>query len=230
MIRPIWSLALPVLLLAGCSASNTGPNVVSGQQAYDLIPPPSFAGEAKDYVIGPLDVIDISVFNEPEVSSKGIPVDASGNVSLPLIGRVRASGLTSVELAEELQRRYGARFYVDPQVTVVVASSVSQRVTVQGEVTEPGIYDVRGTTTLLDAISLAKGESENAALREVLVIRNAAGKRSVAMFDIARIRRGDDPDPVLLGKDVVVVGHSNSKQVWHDLLRAAPLLNVFTQF
>ena len=91
-------------------------------------------------------------------------------MALPLIGRVRASGLTATELAASLRERYG-RYYVDPQVTVIVTSSVSQRVTVQGEVEEPGIYDVRGGTTLLDAIAMAKGETDTAALREVITMQ-----------------------------------------------------------
>ena len=229
MMRPSRLVLVCLLLATGCTPSLRGAAVHEGEAAYSMIPPPTSETAAFDYVIGPLDTIDINVFNEPEISSKGVPVDAAGNLALPLIGRVRATGMTSTGLADNLRDLY-SRYYVDPQITVIVTSSVSQRVTVQGEVKEPGIYDVRGATTLLDAIALAKGEDENAALREVLVIRNISGKRTAAMFDLYRIRRGDDPDPAILGRDVIVVGHSNSKQAWHDMLRAAPLLNVFTQF
>lgn len=229
MKRPSRVVLVCLLLATGCTPSLRGPNVRVGEEAYALIPPPTPENAALDYVIGPLDTIDINVFNEPEISSKGVPVDAVGNLALPLIGRVRASGMTATSLADMLRDRYG-RYYVDPQITVIVTSSVSQRVTVQGQVEEPGLYDVRGGTTLLDAIALAKGEAEDAALREVLIIRVIEGKRMAAMFDLHRIRRGDDPDPAILGKDVIIVGHSNTKQAWHDVLRAAPLLNVFTQF
>lgn len=229
MKRPTLGVLVCLLLTTGCAESLRGPSVRTGTEAYSLIPPQNAGTAALDYVIGPLDTIDITVFNEPEISSKGVPVDASGSLALPLIGRVRAAGMTATSLADGLRDKYG-RYYVDPQVTVIVTSSVSQRVTVQGQVKEPGIYDVRGATTLLDAIALASGESEDAALREVLVIRNIQGERMAALFDLNRIRRGDDPDPAIQGKDVIVVGHSNVKQAWHDVLRAAPLLNVFTQF
>lgn len=230
MMRPSRVVLVCLLLAtAGCAASLRGPNVRMGEDAYSVIPPPSPETAAMDYSIGPLDTLDINVFNEPEITSKGVPVDAVGNLALPLIGRVRASGMTATALADMLRDRYG-RYYVDPQITVIVTSSVSQRVTVQGQVEEPGLYDVRGGTTLLDAIALAKGETEVAALREVLILRTVDGKRMAAMFDLNRIRRGDDPDPAILGKDVIVVGHSNVKQAWQDTLRAAPLLNVFTQF
>ncbi len=200
-----------------------------GGEAYTLMPPPAAETAAVDYRIGPLDTLDITVFDEPEISSKGTPVDAAGNLSLPLIGQVRAAGLSASALADVLHDRY-SRYYVNPRTTVSVASAVSQRVTVQGQVGEPGIYDMRGGTTLLDAIALAKGETENAALREILIIRQVEGQRTAALFDLNRIRRGEDPDPAIRARDVVVVGHSNVKQVWHDTLRAAPLLNVFTQF
>ncbi len=229
MMRPSRTVLVCLLLATGCAPSLRGTNVRTGEDAYKLIPPPSPETAAMDYVIGPLDVIAINVFNEPEVSSAGIPVDAVGNLALPLIGRIRASGLTATQLADTLRSGYG-RYYVDPQVTVIVTSSVSQRVTVQGQVKKAGLYDVRGGTTLLDAIALAEGESEDAKLQEVLIIRTIDGQRSAAMFDLNRIRRGDDPDPAILGKDVIVVGHSNVKQAWHDTLRAAPLLNIFTAF
>jgi polysaccharide export outer membrane protein len=229
MMRPSLGVLVCLLLATGCTPSLRGPAVRTGEDAYALIPPPTPETAAMDYIIGPLDTIDITVFNEPEISSKGIPVDAAGNMALPLVGRVRATGLTATGLAETLRDRYG-RYYVDPQVTVIVTSSVSQRVTVQGEVQEPGIYDVRGATTLLDALALAKGETENAALREVVVLRRIDGKRMAAMFDVNRIRRGEDSDPAVMGRDVIVVGLSNSKKAWHDVLRAAPLLNIFTQF
>lgn len=229
MMRPSLGVLVCLLLATGCTPSLRGPQVRTGDEAYSLIPPPTPESAAFDYVIGPLDTLDITVFNEPEITSRGMPVDAAGNLALPLIGRVRATGMTAPALADALRDLYG-RYYVDPQVTVIVTSSVSQRVTVQGEVEEPGIYDVRGGSTLLDAVAQAKGETENAALREVVIIRNIQGKRMVALFDLNRIRRGDDPDPAVLGKDVIVVGLSNSKQVWHDVLRAAPLLNIFTQF
>jgi polysaccharide export outer membrane protein len=230
-------LALPVSIsvvlvgaLVGCSGPNIGDNVRVGTAAYGIIPAPAGEPVVQDYRIGPLDTVDITVFQEADISSRGALVDAAGDISMPLVGRVRAAGRTPTELAEDLRGKLAERFYQNPQVTVAVSSSVSQRVTVQGQVTEPGIYQISGATTLLDTISLAKGETENAALGQVLIIRYIGGERMAAAFDIARIRRGDDKDPAILARDTIVVGHSNGKQIWHDLLRAAPLLNVFTQF
>lgn len=229
MVRPIWCVAVGALALTGCTPSYVSPQVRTGKAASDLIPAPTADQVGDEYVIGPRDTLNISVFNEPEISGQGVPVDAVGNVALPLIGPVHVSGMTTTQVSAKLQQLYD-RFYVKPQITVLVTSSVSQRVTVQGDVMEPGVYDFRGTYTLLDAIALAKGESQNAKLREVIIIRQIGGKRMAAAFDLTRIRSGIDPDPAVLGRDVIIVGHSNTKQAWNDLLKAAPLLNVFAQF
>ena len=230
MRREWFGLVMLCALLGACASTNVGPNIRAGAAAYALIPAPEGGPAAQNYRIGPLDIVEISIFQEPDISSKGILVDAAGNVSMPLIGRVQAAGLTTTELADFLAAKLAERFYVNPQVTVAVSSSVAQRVTVQGEVSEPGIYPLQGPTTLLDAVALAKGETENAALRQTVVIRYIDGKRMGAVFDLQRIRRGDDKDPAVLARDVIIVGHSASKKAWHDVLRAAPLLNVFAQF
>lgn len=230
MGRSLIGLVLLGSVVGACSNSNVGPNIRAGTAAYDIMPAPAGGPTAQTYRIGPLDTVEISVFQEPDISSKGILVDAAGNISMPLIGRVQAAGRTTTELADFLAAKLAERFYVDPQVTVAVSSSVAQRVTVEGEVTEPGIYAIQGPTTLLDTVALAKGETENAALRQVVVVRYIEGKRMGAVFDLQGIRRGDNLDPAVLPRDVIVVGHSAAKKAFHDVLRAAPLLNVFAQF
>jgi polysaccharide biosynthesis/export protein len=216
---------LPILISA-CAGPNVSRSVPRGGAAYAIMP--SYVGKAisNDYKIGPLDTLDITVFQEPDLSVKAIPVDASGKISMPLISGIQAAGRTTDELARELRQRL-LQYYVHPDVTVVVASSVSQRVTVEGQVEQPGIYDIKGPTTLLNAVALAHGETRSAALREVVVFRIIDSRRAVAVFDLGRIRRGDDPDPEILGNDVVIVGYSNSKGLWRDLLQTAPLLNAF---
>jgi len=204
--------------------------MAEGTRAYSVVPAAAGDGSIPEYRIGPADALDITVFQEADISAKNVPVDASGDISMPLIGRIHAAGQTTVQFAESVARKLGERYYVNPQVTVSVASSVSQRITVQGQVTEPGIYPMRGPTTLLDAVSMAKGETENAALQKVAVVRIQNGKRFGAIFNLDRIRNGMDPDPQLIPRDVVIVGHSFGKSLWHDILRAAPLLNVFTRF
>ncbi|HEY8591342.1 MAG TPA: polysaccharide biosynthesis/export family protein [Sphingomicrobium sp.] len=224
----VAAIACP--LTACASTPPLSPTITGGSEAYSLIPPATaFGAGVADYRIGPLDKIDVTVFQEPEISSKAIEVDASGRIALPLIGTVEAKGRTASQLSSELERLFGAKYLRNPQVTVTVASSVSQKVSVQGEVVEPGVYPITGPTTLLDVLALAKGETEVAKLNQVVVFRNVNGARMGAVFDVASIRRGLAADPVIQGNDTVVVGYSAASRVWQNVVRAAPLLNVFTR-
>lgn len=234
MIHPGDSmrLSLPILtaaILSGCASSNQlGAGLSAGPAAYAVVPAgQSATSAAADYRIGSLDTLDVTVFQEPELSTKGIQVDASGRIALPLIGSVDVKGKTASQLARELELLFGAKYLKEPQVTVTVASSVSQKVSVQGEVTEPGVYPLTGPTTLLDVISMAKGETEVATLDQVVVFRDVDGQRMGAVFDVASIRRGEAADPVIQGNDLVVVGYSAARRFWRNVLTAAPLFNVF---
>jgi polysaccharide export outer membrane protein len=177
-----------------------------------------------DYVIGPLDVLTITVFREPDLSLDEVPVDASGSIIFPLVGQISVAGKTSTEVTSLIRDRLGERFLVDPQVSVNIKSSVSQKVTVEGQVTEPGVFELQGQTSLLQALAMAKGPTRVAKLSEVVVFREQAGKRYAAMFDVSAIRRGEAADPQILGNDTVVVGLSQSKSLLRDFLATAPLL------
>jgi polysaccharide biosynthesis/export protein len=227
-----WLLVPILLMMAACmSTPPLSPSIRSGSSAYALMPAAATTETPlADYKIGPLDTLDVTVFQEPDLSVKAMEVDASGLIALPLIGSVEAKGKTASQLAGELEQMFGAKYLKNPEVTVTVASSVSQKVSVQGEVSQPGIYQLTGPTTLLDVLSLAKGETEAAKLDQVVVFRNIKGERMGAVFDVASIRRGEAADPVIQGNDLVVVGYSAASRFWQNIVHAAPLLGVFTRF
>jgi polysaccharide export outer membrane protein len=223
---------LVCLLMTGCVASNVGPTTLRGSDAYAAMPAHQASSPLQDYVIGPLDTLNVTVFQEPDLSIQGLVVDASGGISLPLIGRIEAVGHTATELSRLIESGLSERHYLRrPQVTVIVATSVSQRVTVQGQVTQPGVYPLRGPTTLLDAVALAQGETRTAQTSQVVVIRYQNGQRMAAAFDLTKIRRGELGDPAILGNDIVIVGYSNAYGLYHDLLQSlVPLVAVFRLF
>lgn len=225
-------LVLPLLLAAAssCASQPMGGNLPSGGMAYQVIPPTVSNVAAETYRIGPLDALDITVLQEPDLSPKAAPVDASGNVNLPMIGDVMASGKTANQLASEIASRYGARYLRDPQVSVVVAKAVAQKVAVQGEVAQPGVYPIEGPTTLLGALSMAKGETQLAALNDVVVFRTVDGQRRGAVFDIRQIRSGQQPDPQIRSNDMIIVGYSGSRRMWRDVVNSMPILNIFRPF
>lgn len=221
--------ALFAMALAGCAANPSTTNLPSGSAAYSVIPAasPSLQTDVAEYRIGPLDTLDVSVYGEPDLSAKALQVDAAGRIALPLIGTIDAKGKTPAELSTEVERLLGGRYLRNPQVAVAVAASVSQKVSVEGEVSEPGVYPMTGPTTLLGVIAMAKGETDLATLREVVVFRTIKGERMGAVFDVASIRRGQAADPVMQGNDLVVVGYSAAKRFWKNVVSAAPMFSIF---
>jgi polysaccharide biosynthesis/export protein len=218
-----------MMVLAGCAtgASLSGANIPSGAAAYTALPAVPTTG---DYRIAPYDTLSINVFQEPDLSTPAnspLQVDARGNINMPLVGAIPAAGKTTTELSAAIAASLAGRYLRSPQVAVAVASSAPEKITVQGQVNQAGVFDIRGATSLLQAISLARGETKLAATNEVAVFRTINGQRMGAMFDVDQIRRGAAPDPALSPGDVVIVGHSRSKEAWQNVLAANPLSGVF---
>ncbi len=216
-----FCMAAP-LLLGACATPGTLP---TGEAAYAVIPEVTRSTGPDLYQIGPLDVLKISVFQEPDLSLEEAPVDAGGNIVFPLIGQVRAAGKTSIQLGEDIAERLEARYLVDPQVNVIVSRSASQKITVEGAVKSPGVFEIEGPTSLLQAIALSQGPTETARLGEIIIFREKEDGTYGARFNLSRIRRGQEPNPVILSGDIVVVGNSFAKQVFRDFLQLSPLLS-----
>lgn len=172
--------------------------------------PPQPAVATDDYRIGPLDVLDVSVFGVPDLSGT-LTVNASGNIEMPLVGTVAAGGKSLDQLKADLTRQLGEKYLQSPQVTITVKDAISQQVTVGGAVSKPGIYSTTGHTTLLQVMAMAGGLDQMADPQGVLVFRKIDGKREVAKFDYSAISRGSGPDPIVAGGDVVMVDQSGFK-------------------
>ena len=146
---------------------------------------------------------------------------------MPLIGGVEAQGLTSFELAELIETKLAAEYIQNAEVNVSFERITEERITVDGTVRNPGIYDISGETTLLQAIALAGGMGELADTKQVLVYRNIDGGRAAAGFDIEKIRDGVAEDPRIYGNDLIVVDGSRTKATHREVLKNVPLLTFF---
>lgn len=174
-------------------------------------------------LIGPLDTIQVDVFNVPDLSRE-IQVDASGRIAMPLIGTVDARGRTAQELATAIEAALRGRYVRNPEVTVNIRSSVSQVVTIDGQVVEPGLYPVTNQMTLLRAIASAKGLSEFARQEDVVILRTVQGRRMAGLYNIDAIRRGAYDDPAIYANDLIVVGDSPQRRLFRDFVSLAPLI------
>jgi polysaccharide export outer membrane protein len=146
---------------------------------------------------------------------------------LPLIGGVQAGGRTIPELERDIAARLAQSYLQNPQVSVFVKEFTSQRVTMEGALSKPGIYPLTGKTTLLQAVAMAGGLDPLAQLDGVVVFRQVEGKKMAAVFDLRRIRSGAAEDPQVYGDDLVVVEQSGSKSALQNFIKAAPALGLF---
>jgi len=178
------------------------------------------------YKIGPLDVLEISVFKVAELS-KTVQVADTGTVNLPLVGEVQAAGRTPQDLERELTKSLGAKYLQKPQVTVFVKEYNSQRVTVEGAVKKPGVYPLQGKNSLLQMIATAQG-LETVSDSTIVIFRTTNGKRAAARFDLAEIRAGNTDDPNIQPGDVIVAGTSAIKETFTNFIRYLPVASIFT--
>lgn len=227
---------LTVLLCLALAACSSNPPIASGTarmvtSSTTLAAPDTTAtGGAytgvSEYRVGPQDLLEISVFQVPDLS-RTVRVNSAGQISLPLIGGLQAGGLTIQELEKAIARKLESAYLQNPQVTAFVKEYTSQRVTVEGSVTKPGIYPIAGRTTLLQAIAMAGGVDNLANLQGIVIFRQIQGKKMGAVFNLKEIRKGNADDPQIYGDDIVVVDQSGSKSALRRVIEALPVFNLF---
>lgn len=211
-------------LLAACSSAG-GTNVGN-----DLpIPDSTTSITSADLRIGPMDSLQIDVFGVEDLNGT-FQVDFEGKLKLPLIGEMPVVGMTAGELAYSLEQRYGENYLQDPDVNVTVLESVGRRITVDGSVNSPGLYDVTGNMSLLQAVALAGGPSPGANPGKVVVFRQVDGERHAAAFNLSAIRRGAEDDPQIYGNDVIIIDGSEARAVYGELLDSVRLIALFLAF
>lgn len=160
----------------------------------------------ESYVIGPNDVLAINVWKEPDVS-RSVPVRSDGKISLPLVGELQAGGQTPRQLEQEITKRLQS-YISEPEVTVIVTDSRSQRINILGMVARPGAYLLSGSTTVLDAIAMAGGFKDFAKKKSIYVLRTGAdGTQKRLPFNYKDVIKGTNPEQniKLQSGDTVVV-------------------------
>lgn len=206
--------------LAGCAGDGVfgaRADLSGGAQSARLVSTESNAG----YLVGPTDVLEISVFKVPELS-KSVQVADTGTINLPLVGEVRVSGKTANEIEQDLTRQLGARYLKSPQVTVMVKDHNSQRVTIEGAVRRPGVYPIKGSLSLIQLIASAEGVERDYYSKDVTVFSMANGRRISKVYDIDAIREGKTQDIALHQGDLVVVDTSAAKTAFQNALKIVP--------
>ncbi len=169
---------------------DTGEPAKSGESASPDVTPPRVPDvQSASYIIGVEDVLNINVWREPEIS-KVLPVRPDGMITLPLIGEIKAAGLTPVQLQDQVTAAL-KKLLADPQVSVIVAEVRSLTFNVVGEVQKPGYYPLTRKMTILDAIAMAGGFQPFAKEKKIYVLRTTADGKQVRLpFNYKDVIRG----------------------------------------
>jgi polysaccharide biosynthesis/export protein len=201
------TIAIALLGFAIPASAQTTTEKPAAQASTD----PSSTGPAKsvtddpNYVIGAQDVLDISVWHEPDLT-RVVPVRPDGKISLPLLNDVQAGGLTPTKLADEITTGL-KKFITDPQVTVIVSVINSQRVYILGEVNRAGAYPLLPRMTVLQALSSGGGFTQFANTKKIYVLRTEGDKSDKFPFNYKDVIAGRHPEEniVLKAGDTIVV-------------------------
>lgn len=209
MRRRMPSLTAAAIIALGGASAMAEPGAASAD-----MPPPDAITQARasgEYRIGPQDMLEINV-SQVEELSKPVQVDTGGNILLPLVGQLQAAGRTPAELSNDIAAALKQKYMKNPQVVVAVKDAQGQKITVDGAVGQPGVYALNGPTTLMQAVSLARGADPHLAnMHRVAIFRQVNGVRRSAYYDLTRIRNGQTEDPPVYGTDIVVVDTSGAK-------------------
>jgi polysaccharide biosynthesis/export protein len=196
--------------------------------AYAQQPPPTTAPPPSGYVLGPDDQIVIHALEGLDLADKPVLIGTNGNITLPLIGRIKAAGLTVEQLETELASRLKA-YVQEPQISVTVTEFRSQPVSVFGAVTTPGVVQLRGRKTLYEVLSMAGGPRETAG-STISIIRllengpiplpgagpDPTGRYSSAELEMQEILGGRNPAANIEIKphDVISVSQGNARMIY----------------
>ena len=159
----------------------------------------------QDYKIGVGDVLQVTTWKEEDLSFEKVFVRNDGKITIPLLDDIQASGRTTMELKEEIQKRL-SEFVEAPTVTVTLASPGSQRYYILGEVQMVGEYPLVKKLTVVQAFALAKGFTEWASKDEIILFRRDNGKEQMIKIDYKDITKGKlEKDIQLKADDIIIV-------------------------
>jgi protein involved in polysaccharide export with SLBB domain len=211
--------AFSALFLATVCFAQTGASSASAQPTIAAPSSPSSAPASSNiaisaptgYVLSPNDQVAVEVFGEDDLRTNG-RLNAEGNLSLPLLGSIRLSGLTLTQAASRLTELYGRDYLVSPKVNIMLIGYAKRRFTILGQVNRPGSYEMPegspGGIDLLEAIAMAGGYTRIAAPERVSVRRQSAGGDQVIKVNAKRLTRSGGESFRVVPGDTVTVAES----------------------
>ncbi len=222
----VTSVALGACASASISSAGYAPrqqanaDLSDGAGSLKVVPqlPPPAAAQGGGQVVRVGDTVKVDVFGVDELDREA-QVDATGKVTLPLVGSIAAAGQTVEALQVQVTRLYGSRYLQNPELTL----TLEQTVTLDGEFRKAGLYPVSGNSTLLRVVAAAGNFTDIGDPSNVFVYRTIDGQDYVAQYSVAEIRAGRRADAPIYGGDVVVAFPSGMKVLGSNLSSALGL-------
>jgi polysaccharide biosynthesis/export protein len=200
--------------LLACLAIGLASGAAQAQTPAPNAPVPNAAPAAdsakahdNSYVIGNDDVLSVNVWKEPDISQRSLPVRSDGRISLPLVGEVQAAGQTPLKLEKDIAAKLQS-FISEPEVSVMVEQSNSQKFNILGQILKPGSYAIANSPTVLDAIALAGGFRDFAKQKSIYILRQGAdGQDARLPFNYKDVIKGKnlEQNVKILPRDTIVV-------------------------
>ena len=212
------------MFVAACSTSATSriPEASEPMAAPDV----ASLDLPADADITPLDILEIKVYNVAQLDG-AYQVEPNGELKMPLIGAVKADGLSVFELADQIEAKLQENFLQNPLVTIKILEAAGGTFSTEGAVRTPGVHPVRGKLTLMEAMSLSGGLVPDADPKAIVIFRNIDGQRKAARFDMNKIRAGESADPLVYDGDIILVDSRQPNPAYQEILRTIPIIGLF---
>ena len=211
-VKDKGAMLLPLILLAlttGALLFNPYNAMAAEKSAKAAKKSASPAKKSAEYLIGPEDVLEISVWKNEDLS-KLVIVRPDGMITLPLLGDIQAGGRTPSALHGEIMERL-VEYQKSTEVSVIVQEVNSYKIFILGDITRPGIYPLKSRTTIIQAIAMAGGFNEFASKNKIVLIREKGqGKKHqekirIQFGDIVNVKKSKDNNLVLKPGDTIFV-------------------------
>jgi len=192
-------------LIVGCSSSDETAKNNLTQIIRSGSRPIEAEIQADSYVIRQSDTIEVSVWGYPEFNTKA-PVKETGTVTIPLLGEINVAGFTKDQFTQQLRKKLSVYIQGEVKLTVTVTSTLTQKVSVLGEVTRQQNYPLTTDATLIDILSAAGGTTENSDLRHVKILRSGMKRQPIDVDLTWYMENGNlDAVPIIHPGDTIFV-------------------------
>ena len=157
----------------------------------------SYATEREDYIVGPNDVLEISVWGD-EALKRVIVIPPDGKIAFPLIGSLDINGMTIPMIKQAMTQKMN-EYVPNAVVTVILQKIQSMTAYVNGKVNKPGQFEINTNTSVMQLLSMAGGFTPFAASSDIIILRNKGGQTIKYQFDYNEVKKGKN-----LGQNIVI--------------------------